>query len=48
MADGWAERIEQTEVPLLWLAGGAVGLYLLDLAGLFTGHLGLSSEARGG
>lgn len=39
-----------------WPAGivsGVVGwgdefVYLLDLAGLFTGHLGLSSEARGG
>ncbi len=38
MADGWAEQIEQTEVPLLWLAGGAVGLYLLDLAGLWAAY----------
>ena len=38
MAVGWAERIERSEVPLLWLAGVAVGLYLLDLAGVWAAY----------
>ncbi len=36
MANAWAERIERAEVPLLWLAGLAVGLYLLDLGGIWA------------
>ena len=38
MASRWAEGIERTEVPLLWLAGLAVGLYLLDLAGVWAAY----------
>ena len=38
MASGWTERIERAEVPLLWLAGVAVGGYLADLAGVWAGH----------
>jgi len=42
VGQSWAERIDRAEVPLLWLAGVAVALYLLDLAGVWSAY-GLSS-----